>query len=581
MDNALEIEETKGGVTKADGEKWVYDSSVDHKGRIPLRSSTGEWKASLFIIVMEFSERLSFFGIATNLIIYLTQVMDQDLGTAAKNVNYWTGVTTIMPLIGGFLADAYLGRFKAVVFSSIVYLMGLSLMTASRFAPSLKPCESMCDKSTNVHQVVFFMALYLVSVGTGGHKPSLQSFGADQFDENHPEERMKKMSFFNWWSFGVSGALLLGVTLIVYVEDFVSWGVAYIILTSSMAVCLVIFFLGMPFYRYQLPQGSPLAPLAQVMVAAIAKRNLPLPPSPALLYNETNSQQGNSRRLCHTSSLRFLDKAAIIEHPEDVESQATEKQNRPWRLATVTKVEETKLVLNMIPIWLVSLMFGINNAQGTTLFIKQGSIMNRKLTQSFTIPAASIYSITAVVMIIAVILYDKCVIPFFRRLKGNERGISILQRIGIGMGFSTLVMISAALVERKRLDSVADGSTMSVFWLAPQFALLGVADAFTLVGLQEYFYDQAPDSMRSLGIAFYLSVLGASSFLSSLLLTVVDAVTSTSGNGGWISRNLNVSRLDNFYWLLVVMSGVNLCLYVLVARRNSQTNVERRDENGD
>lgn len=103
-------------------EKWVHDSSLDHRGRVPLRASTGVWKASLFIISIEFSERLSYFGIATNLISYLTRVMHQDLKTAAKNVNYWSGVTTMMPLLGGFLADAYAGRFPMVLLSSILYL---------------------------------------------------------------------------------------------------------------------------------------------------------------------------------------------------------------------------------------------------------------------------------------------------------------------------------------------------------------------------------------------------------------------------------------------------------------------------
>lgn len=75
-----------------------------------------------FVAAMEFSERMSYFGLVTNLITYLTKVLDQDLKTAAKNVNYWIGVTTMMPLIGGFLADAYTGRYRAVVISSIVYL---------------------------------------------------------------------------------------------------------------------------------------------------------------------------------------------------------------------------------------------------------------------------------------------------------------------------------------------------------------------------------------------------------------------------------------------------------------------------
>lgn len=72
---------------------------------------------------IEFSERLSYFGIATSLIIYLTKVMHDDLKVAAKSVNYWSGVTTLVPLFGGFIADAYLGRFKTVLASSIIYLL--------------------------------------------------------------------------------------------------------------------------------------------------------------------------------------------------------------------------------------------------------------------------------------------------------------------------------------------------------------------------------------------------------------------------------------------------------------------------
>jgi solute carrier family 15 (peptide/histidine transporter), member 3/4 len=71
---------------------------------------------------MELSERLSYFGLATNLIIYLTRVLHQDLKTAARSVNYWQGVTTLAPLFGGFLADAYLGRYSAVLSSTFIYI---------------------------------------------------------------------------------------------------------------------------------------------------------------------------------------------------------------------------------------------------------------------------------------------------------------------------------------------------------------------------------------------------------------------------------------------------------------------------
>ncbi|KAJ6362957.1 hypothetical protein OIU78_003196 [Salix suchowensis] len=466
----------------------------------------------LFLAAIEFSERLSYFGIATSLIIYLSKVMHQDLKTAAKSVNYWAGVTTLMPLFGGFLADAFLGRFTTVFVSSVIYLLGLILLTMSTFVPSLKACNAAaCPEPRKVHEVVFFLAIYLISIGTGGHKPSLESFGADQFDENHEDERKKKMSYFNWWNFGLCSGLLLGVTVVVYIQDHVGWGAADIILTAVMALSLVIFIVGRPFYRYQVPTGSPFNPDAA----------------------------GPGRLLCHTESLRFLDKAAIVKDRE----VGAEQQN-PWRLATVTKVEEMKLLLNLIPIWLATLPFGISIAQTTTFFIKQGTMLNRNIG--------------------------------LQEMSGESKSS---RELALECYFSVATMVVSALVERKRLsvvakDPVKGSLSMSVFWLAPQFIIIGVGDAFTLVGLQEYFYDQVPDSMRSLGIAFYLSVIGASNFLSSLLITAVDHVAEKNGKS-WFGKDLNSSRLDNFYWLLAGMTAANLFVYVLLARRYSYKTVQK------
>ncbi|KAE8099314.1 hypothetical protein FH972_017305 [Carpinus fangiana] len=483
-----------------------------------------------------------------------------------------------MPLLGGFIADAYLGRFSTVLISTIIYLMGLILLMMSWFVPALKACENeICTEPRKVHELVFFLAIYLISIGTGGHKPSLESFGADQFDEDHHEERKQKMSYFNWWNFALCSGLLFGVTVVVYVQDHVNWGASYIILTAVMAVSLVIFVTGRPCYRYRGATGSPLTPLLQVLVAAIRKRNLPYPSSPDQLYEVPKTEKTQGRLLCHTNKLKFLDKAAVF---EDKNNPTAEKQNL-WRLATVTKVEELKLVLNVIPIWLATLPFGICVAQGTTFFIKQSVTMNRKIGHGFVIPPASIFGIAAIGMIISVTIYEKFVVPMLRNTTGNERGLNLLRRIGIGMSFTMATMVVAALVEKKRLGVVENdpkkgADSMSVFWLAPQYLIIGFGDGFALVGLQEYFYDQVPDSMRSLGIALYLSVIGASNFLSSWLITVVDKVTTTSPGGhGWFGKDLNSSRLDKFYWLLAAISSLNMFVYVFLARRYTYKNVQR------
>lgn len=155
-----------------------------------------------------------------------------------------------------------------------------------------------------MHEILFFTAIYFISIGTGGHKPSLESFGADQFDDDNPEERKQKMSFFNWWNSGLCAGVIFGVTLIVYVEEHVGWGMAGVILTSVMAISLAIFLLGRPVYRFRAPLGSPLTPLLQVIVAAFRKRNLAYPPHSSHLYEVQTTDKFQGRLLFHTKNLK-------------------------------------------------------------------------------------------------------------------------------------------------------------------------------------------------------------------------------------------------------------------------------------
>ncbi|CAG7902733.1 unnamed protein product [Brassica rapa] len=557
-----------------DQQKWVVDSSLDSRGEIPVRARTGAWRAALFIIAIEFSERLSYFGIATSLVVYFTTILHQDLKMAVRNANYWSGVTTLMPLLGGFVADAYLGRYATVLLATIIYLMGLILLTLSWFIPGLKPChEEMCIEPRKAHEIAFFIAIYLISIGTGGHKPSLESFGADQFEDDHPEERKMKMSYFNWWSAGLCAGVLTAVTVIVYIEDRIGWGVAGIILTVVMATSLLIFLIGTPFYRYRAPSGSPLTPMLQVFVAAIAKRHLPHPSDTSVFHELSRKEYTKGRLLSRTNNLKFLDKAAIIKN-RGSENVMAEKES-PWKLATVTKVEELKLLINMIPIWFFTLAFGICATQSSTFFIKQAIVMDRHIGHNFIVPPSSMFALVALSMIISLTVYERLLVPLLRRVTRDERGISILKRIGIGMVFSLITMIIAALIERKRLDYTKHHHmVMSALWLAPQFIVIGIADALSLVGLQEYFYDQVPDSMRSLGIAFYLSVIGAASFVNNLLMTVSDRLAEAISGKSWFGKDLNSSRLDRFYWMLAALTAVNICFFVIVAKRYTYKSVQ-------
>jgi peptide/histidine transporter 3/4 len=107
---------------------------------------------------------------------------------------------------------------------------------------------------------------------------------------------------------------------------------------------------------------------------------------------------------------------------------------------------------------------------------------------------------------------------------------------------------------------------ISILWLVPQYVLSGVADVFALVGLQEFFYDQVPVELRSVGLALYISILGVGSLLSGLLVTVIEEVSGSDGGSSWFADNLNRAHLDYFYWLLAGISAVAFVAFLCCAK---------------
>lgn len=214
-------------------------------------------------------------------------------------------------------------------------------------------------------------------------------------------------------------------------------------------------------------------------------------------------------------------------------------------------------------------------AQISTFFTEQGATMDRTIFPGFEIPAASLQCFVGLSIIILIPIYDRIFVPVARAVTRKPAGITMLQRIGTGMIFSIISMVVAALVERKRLETaqeyrlvnMPDATVpMSVWWLVPQYVLSGIADVFTMVGLQEFFYDQVPMELRSVGLALYLSIFGVGNLLSSCLVSVIDEATGGDGRDSWFADNLNRAHLDYFYWLLAVISGAALAAFLYFAR---------------
>ncbi|KAH9794243.1 protein nrt1/ ptr family 8.3 [Citrus sinensis] len=440
-------------------------------------------------------------------------------------------------------------------------------LTLSASIPALKPAEcvgALCPSATPAQYAVFFFGLYLIALGTGGIKPCVSSFGADQFDDTDSNERVKKGSFFNWFYFSINIGALISSSLIVWIQDNAGWGLGFGIPALFMGFAIASFFSGTSLYRFQRPGGSPITRMCQVLVASCRKWNLEVPNDSTLLYETQDKASAieGSRKIEHSDELRCLDKAAVV---SDAEIKSGDFSN-PWILCTVTQVEELKILIRMFPIWATGIVFSAVYAQMSTLFVEQGMVMDTSIG-SFTIPPASLSSFDVISVIFWVPIYDKII-----------RGFSELQRMGIGLFLSVLCMSAAAVVEINRLRLARElelvdqnvSVPISIFWQIPQYFLLGAAEVCTFIGQLEFFYDQSPDAMRSLCSALSLLTTALGNYLSSFILTVVTYFTTAGGKTGWIPDNLNKGHLDYFFWLLAGLSIFNMLLYVVCAKKYKQ-----------
>lgn len=538
-------------------------------------------KAMPFVIGNETFEKLGTIGTSSNLLVYLTKVFNMRSITATNLINVFNGTCNFGTLLGAFLSDTYLGRYKTLGFASVSSFLGMLILTFTAAFPSLHPpkCEnnSVCVEASPWQLTFLFSCFLFLIVGASGIRPCNLAFGADQFNPNTESGKRGINSFFNWYYFTFTFAMMLSLTVIVYVQASVSWAIGLGIPAFLMFLSCVFFFIGTRIYVKVLPEGSPLTNVVQTFVAAFKKRKLELPENPwNSLFNHVASGSINSK-LVYTDDLRCLNKAAILTPEDEINLDGT--ASNPWNLRTVQQVEEIKCIVRVIPIWLSGVIYFVVLNQMQTYLVFQATQMDRRLGKGgFKIPEATYTVFSMISLSIWIPLYDRIIVPILRRITGKEEGITMLQRMGIGLVVGVITMIVSAIVENQRrvfaltrptLGNVSHKgaiSSLSGNWLIPQLALAGISEGFTVIGEVEFFYKQFPENMRSFGGSFLFCGFAMSSYLSSLLITVVHKVTRVGEDSNWLAEDLNKGRLDNFYYLVAGIEVLNLGYFLVCAK---------------
>jgi peptide/histidine transporter 3/4 len=319
------------------------------------------------------------------------------------------GTSYLTVLLGGYLADAVLGRNKTVLFAAGLNALGLMLLTVSAGV-----AETMSSHTVDI--AVFLAAEGCIALAFGGIKPNVSPLGADQFDDFDADGRAlnDKERFFGWYYFFINVGALLAATLLVWVQTSISWTLGFALPTAISLIALAAFVAGWRGYRVIPPGDNPLRRITQVIALAVRKRHLAIPDDPLDLYEQdldsedVDGADDEPPPLMHTDTMRWLDRAAVV--PPGA-SWPLLHEPPPKDFVRVTQVEETKQMARLIPVLLAFLVWNLCYAQLGTIMVQQAESMNRVLGGRFEMPAASVTIFSTLTILVLVPLWDRLLRP--------------------------------------------------------------------------------------------------------------------------------------------------------------------------
>ncbi|KAL1833392.1 hypothetical protein ACET3Z_003043 [Daucus carota] len=574
----MEIDTATGEHKESHNANNVCDeeTTVDWRGKPSNPNKHGGMRAASFVLGLQTFEIMGIAAVGNNLITYVINEMHFPLSKSANIVTNFVGTIFLLALLGGYISDSYLGCFWTVLIFGFIEFSGFILLSVQAHLSQLKPpkCNMIidgeqCVEAKGFKALIFFMALYLVALGSGCVKPNMIAHGADQFNRKDSKQSKKLSSYFNAAYFAFSLGELVALTLLVWLQTHSGMDIGFGVSAAAMALGLISLVCGTIFYKNKPPRGSIITPILQVFVAAIIKRKKENPSDPHLLHGiegkTPNANAATAYDVGHpqyANRFGFLNKACIKAGSEGNINESA------WRLCTVNQVEQVKILITVVPIFACTIVFNTILAQLQTFSVQQGSSMDTQLTRSFHIPPASLQAIPYIILIFLVPLYDRFFVPFARKITGHESGISPLRRIGLGLFVATFSMVAAAIMEkRRRVAAVESNEIISIFWITPQYLIFGLSEMFTAIGLIEFFYKQNIKGMQSFLTAMTYCSYSFGFYLSSVLVSLVNKITSNSSSRGWMGENdLNHDRLDLFYWFLAVLSLINFVNYLFWAK---------------
>ena len=446
-----------------------------------------------FIIGNEACERFSYYGMMSILTIYLSRGMNLGDTQGKEIVHLFATAVYFLPLFGAWLADKWIGRYWTILLISLFYCAGHGALAAFE------------GKLWGV-----YLGLALIDIGAGGIKPCVSAFLGDQFGEGNEKGLTRVYGWFYW---SINFGATFGFALIPMIRDHHGYGWAFGVPGIAMAVATFIFWLGRKNYVRQPPTcQSHQAGVLKVLTFACKHRR--------------QRQPGQ----------RFLDVALAKFSPEEVNG--------------VRAVGKIVLVFLTIPVF-----FALYNQVNSTWVLQGGKMTPFEVPIFFNfieghlvwfqVDGERMQAAGSILVMIWVPILTYLVYPLCEKLGLRP---TPLRRMGVGLVLAAVTYVISGWMQG-RIDA---GEKLSLAWqLVPYVVLVAGEVLVSATGL-EFAFGEAPRSMRSLMMSFWLLTIAGGHFLIAVFT-------------GLNARFVKASGANELYFYAGLMFAVSLLFMGIAA----------------
>ncbi|XP_058526920.1 solute carrier family 15 member 1 [Ochotona princeps] len=379
------------------------------KGTSKSKSCFGYPLSIFFIVVNEFCERFSYYGMRALLILYFRNFIGWNDNLSTVIYHTFVALCYLTPILGAIIADSWLGKFKTIVWLSVVYTIGQVITSISSINELTDNNHDGIPDNIAVHVAVCLIGLLLIAFGTGGIKPCVSAFGGDQFEENQEKQRNR---FFSIFYLAINAGSLLStiITPMIRVQQCgihvqqACYPLAFGIPAILMAVSLIVFVIGSRMYKKVKPQGNIISKVAKCIGFAIKNR-----------FRHRSKQ--------YPKREHWLDWA---------------KEKYDERLITQVKMV-TKVLFLFIPL---PMFWALYDQQGSRWTL-QATTMNGKIG-ALEIQPDQMQTVNTILIIILVPIVDILVYPLIAKcgLKFTS-----LKKMTVGMFLASMAFVAATIVQ--------------------------------------------------------------------------------------------------------------------------------------